>query len=54
MMKGFCPRGFMSGRNLCPDGVMYGGGGVCPRGFCPEGVLSWILFIFSLDLSQML
>ena len=29
----------MSGKGLCLEGVMYGGGFV-RRGFCPEGVLS--------------
>ena len=44
MMRGFCPRGVLSGRSLCLDGVMYGGGfvrggfvrgGFVRRGFCP-------------------
>ena len=42
MMRVFLSEGFMSGRSLCPDGVMYGGGFVRGR-FCPEGDLSRIL-----------
>ena len=36
--------GVLSKNGLCLEAVMYGGGFVrgffCPRGFCPEGVLS--------------
>ena len=40
--EGVLSEGVLSGRSLCLDGVMYGGGFV-RRGFCPEGVLSYLL-----------
>ena len=41
--EGVLSEGFMSGKGLCLEGVMYGGGfvqGFFPRGFCLQGVLS--------------
>ena len=47
MMRGFLSEGVLSGKSLCLDGVMYGGGfvrgGFVRGGFFPEGVLSYIL-----------
>ena len=37
---GFCPGGFLSGRDYVRGGFCPGG--FCPGGFCPGGVLSYI------------
>ena len=41
--------GFMSGRSLCPDVVMYGGGFV-RRGFCPGFIKTTEWLLDSIDL----
>ena len=43
----FCPDGVMSiwgyvRRVLCPGGVLSDHEGLCPKGVCPAGIMSWI------------